>query len=68
MKIEITPHQALTICNIINLFDLENKQGTVLKEIQETITEQIAKKCSMEEIEECFAQREVNVLLGKEPG
>ena len=67
IDIKLTCHQALTICTIIHLFDLEKPDAVILKEIDLTIKNQVVDKCTLDEINECFAINAVNCLLGKEP-
>ena len=67
IDIKLTCHQALTICTILHLFDLEQSEATILKEIDLTIITQVVDKCTLDEINECYAINAVNCLLGKEP-
>ena len=66
-KIELTVYQAMTVRGALHNYDMTNPKYSIIKEIYDSIKDQIMEKASIGEIDDMFPQMAVNILLGKEP-
>lgn len=71
INIELTPYDALALLSFITemLHGCNPKETrlTAILQAKENFFNEIAAKTTPDDLENCYVQREVNILLGKEP-
>lgn len=66
-KIELTVYQAMIVRGALQNYDMSLPKYSIIKEIYDSIKDQIMEKATIEEMKDIFPTSAVNVLLGKEP-
>ena len=66
-KIELTVYQAMTVRGALQNYDMSKPEYSTIKEIYDSIKNQIMEKATMDEMRDIMPTMAVNVLLGKEP-